>query len=121
MQESMDFEEVVNAAQSDSESSADKPKRGRGGKRGKSRERGKSHTSSKSRHDQDTVKNTCPHCKVFKRRLAHPNVPEAKCHWNPKRKCYRQRWVCDEMEIAFKPRHKFSADMGGYPNDSDNE
>ena len=121
MQESMDFEEVANAAQSDSESSADKHKRGCGSKRGESRECSKSHTHSKSRDDKDKVKNTCPHCKVFKCRLAHPNVPEAKCHWNPKRKCYRQRWICDEMEIVFKPRHKFSADMGGYPDDSDNE
>lgn len=121
MQESMDFEEVANAAHSDSESSGDKHKRGRGGKRGKSGERGKSRTGSRSRDNNDKVRNTCPHCKVFKRRLAHPNVPEAKCHWNPKRKCYRQRWICDEMEIVFKPRHKFSADMGGYPDDSDNE
>lgn len=121
MQESMDFEEVANAALSDSESSGDKHRRGRGGKRGKSGERGKSRTGSKSNDTNDKVRNTCPHCKVFKRRLAHPNVPEAKCHWNPKRKCYRQRWICDEMEIAFKPRHKFSADMGGYPDDGDNE
>jgi hypothetical protein len=42
----MDFEEVANAAQSDSESLADKHKRGRGGKRDKSRERGKSHTAA---------------------------------------------------------------------------
>eukprot|EP00804_Cyclotella_cryptica_P009005 CCRYP_003106-RA/>CCRYP_003106-RA protein AED:0.44 eAED:0.55 QI:0/0/0/0.8/1/1/5/0/886 len=76
----------------------------RGGQRGTPR--------SNSRHPP----NPCPHCKKFARRKPHPKTPEDRCFWNKRYKGYRGKWICDEMEIAYVPRHKFAADMGGYPN-----
>jgi hypothetical protein len=34
--------------------------------------------------------------------------------WNKKYKGYRFKSICDELEVAFKPRHIFSANLGGY-------
>ena len=34
--------------------------------------------------------------------------------WNKKYKGYRFKSICDELEVDFKPRHKFSSKMGGY-------
>jgi hypothetical protein len=40
--------------------------------------------------------------------------------WNKKYKGYRFKSICDELEVAFKPCHKFTADLGGYAEwDSD--
>eukprot|EP00804_Cyclotella_cryptica_P002760 CCRYP_009626-RA/>CCRYP_009626-RA protein AED:0.88 eAED:0.59 QI:0/0/0/0.5/1/1/2/0/290 len=36
-------------------------------------------------------------------------------------KGYRGKWICGEMEMVYVPRHKFTADMGGYPSDSDGD
>jgi hypothetical protein len=43
--------------------------------------------------------------------------------WNKKYKGYRFKSICDELEVEFKPRIKFLADLGGYAekNDSDSE
>eukprot|EP00804_Cyclotella_cryptica_P020584 CCRYP_003431-RA/>CCRYP_003431-RA protein AED:0.33 eAED:0.38 QI:0/0/0/1/1/1/3/0/626 len=79
----------------------------RGGQRGTQR--------SNSRHPP----NPCQHCKKFARRKPHPKTPEDRCFWNKRYKGYRGKWICDEMEIAYVPRHKFAADMGGYPSESD--
>jgi hypothetical protein len=81
----------------------------RGGQRGTQR--------SNSRHPP----NPCPHCKKFARRKPHPKTPEDRCFWNKRYKGYRGKWICDEMEIAYVPRHKFAADMGGYPSESDGD
>ncbi len=34
--------------------------------------------------------------------------------WNKKYKGYRFKVICNELEVDFKPRIKFSADLGGY-------
>ena len=81
----------------------------RGGQRGTQR--------SNSRHPP----NPCQHCKKFARRKPHPKTPEDRCFWNKRYKGYRGKWICDEMEIAYVPRHKFAADMGGYPSESDGD
>jgi hypothetical protein len=66
-----------------------------------------------------TRKNKCPPCKLFKRRKPHPNTPEDQCFWNKAWKGYRPGWVCRKMEVKYKPRHKFSSEMGGYISDSE--
>eukprot|EP00804_Cyclotella_cryptica_P025718 CCRYP_002922-RA/>CCRYP_002922-RA protein AED:0.80 eAED:0.39 QI:0/0/0/0.5/1/1/2/0/295 len=48
----------------------------------------------------------------------HPKTPEDRCFWNKRYKGYRGKWICGEMEIAYVPRHKFAADMGGYPSEA---
>ena len=34
--------------------------------------------------------------------------------WNKRYKGYRFKSVCDELEVAFKPRTKFTSALGGY-------
>jgi hypothetical protein len=58
-------------------------------------------------------KNPCPHCKKFYQIKPHC-VSKDKCMWNKKYKGYRLKSICDKLEVAFKPRHKFAADLGGY-------
>ncbi len=67
-------------------------------------------------------KNTCPHCKKYHRKKPHRVEPD-KCMWNKKYKGYRFKSICDELEVEFKPRIKFLADLGGYAekNDSDSK
>eukprot|EP00956_Cyclotella_meneghiniana_P038421 scaffold154279_cov36-Cyclotella_meneghiniana.AAC.1 len=90
--------------------------------RSKSRDRGNNGQGrSKSRDKAKGINNDCPGCKEFKRRKRHPNINNAKCFWNKKYKGFRPAWICQEMEIPYKGRHKFSSDMGGYPSDSEND
>ena len=63
--------------------------------------------------DDEPKKNTCPHCKKYHRKKPHCVEPD-KCMWNKKYKGYRFKSICDELEVDFKPRIKFSADLGGY-------
>ncbi len=58
-------------------------------------------------------KNTCPHCKKFHRIKPHC-VSKDRCMWNKKYKGYQFKSICDKLEVAFKPHHKFAADLGGY-------
>ena len=62
-------------------------------------------------------KSDCPHCKKFNQCRPQPNVPKDKCLWNKKNKGWRPRTVCDKLEVEFKPRSKFTAKLGGYPED----
>jgi hypothetical protein len=39
--------------------------------------------------------------------------------WNKKYKGYHFKSICDELEVDFKPRIKFSADLGGYAKKDD--
>lgn len=115
LQSNKDYEESAMAATSDSESS--------GGRKARSKSRGKK-TSRRGRSASrnsggDGERNKCPHCKKYKRKKAHPNTPESKCFWNKDYKGYRKDWICREMEMKYVPRHKFSAALGGYPEDSD--
>ena len=68
--------------------------------------------------DNKPKKNTCPHCKKYHRRKSHHVEPE-KCMWNKKYKGYRFKSICDELEVEFKPRIKFTADLGGYAEKED--
>jgi hypothetical protein len=78
------------------------------------RHRLKSHNNTR----QDYRDNPCPHCKKFKRYRQHPNISHDNCFWNKKYYGYRPKGMCNEMELRYKPHHKFTADLGGYPADS---
>jgi hypothetical protein len=58
-------------------------------------------------------KNTCPHCKKFHHKKPHRVEPD-KCMWNNKYKGYLLKSIYNELEVAFKPCHKFSTKLGGY-------
>ncbi len=72
----------------------------------------------KQKKDKDNKlkKNTCPHCKKFHCKKPHQVEPD-KCMWNKKYKGYHFKLICDELEVAFKPRHKFSAELGRYASE----
>jgi hypothetical protein len=63
--------------------------------------------------DDKPKKNTCPHCKKYHRKKSHCIEPD-KFMWNKKYKGYRFKSICNELEVVFKPRIKFTADLGGY-------
>jgi hypothetical protein len=63
--------------------------------------------------DDKPKKNTCPHCKKSRCKKPH-QVEPSKCMWNKKYKGYRFKSICNKLEVAIKPRHKFSAKLGGY-------
>ncbi len=54
----------------------------------------------------------CPHCKKFHRKKPRRVEPD-KCMLNKKHKGYRFKSICNELEVAFKPCHKFSKKLGG--------
>jgi hypothetical protein len=66
--------------------------------------------------DDKPKKNTCPHCKKFHHKKPHQIEPD-KCMWNKKYKGYRFELICDELEVALKPRHKFAAKLGRYASE----
>jgi len=68
--------------------------------------------------DDEPKKNMCPHCKKYHRKKPHRVEPD-KCTWNKKFKGYRFTSICDELEVDFKPRIKFSADLDGYAEKDD--
>jgi hypothetical protein len=106
-----DYSESAYAATSNSNLSKQRCKpRGRDCKF-KSRHGGckKDKKGAKKQHE----KNTCPHCKKFHHTKPH-RVSKNKCMWNKKYKRYRFKSTCNELEVAFKPCHKFTADLGGY-------
>jgi hypothetical protein len=39
--------------------------------------------------------------------------------WNKKYKGYRFKLICNELEVVFKPRIKFTTDLGGYADKDD--
>jgi hypothetical protein len=67
----------------------------------------------KKEKDDKPKKNTCPHCKKFHRKNPHQVEPD-KCMWNKKYKGYCFKSICNELEVAFKPCHKFLKESGGY-------
>jgi hypothetical protein len=75
----------------------------------------KSCKKKKKEKDKDIKpkKSTCPHCKKYHRKKSH-RVKLDKCMWNKKYKGYRFKSICNELEVAFKPRITFTADLGGY-------
>jgi hypothetical protein len=40
-------------------------------------------------------------------------------HVEQEYKVYRFKLICDELEVDFKPRIKFTADLGGYAEKED--
>ncbi len=112
-----DYSESAYAAMSDSDLSKEKCKPCGCDRKSKPRHgrREKDKRGAKKQHK----KNPCPHCKKFHRTKPH-RVSEDKCMWNKKYKGYWFKTICDEQEVAFKPCHKFTADLGGYAKwDSD--
>ncbi len=81
----------------------------------KKTKKSKSHEKKKKEKDKDKEpkKNTCPHCKKYHRKKSHWVEPD-KCMWNTKYKGYPFKLICNELEVAFKPRITFMADLGGY-------
>lgn len=110
-----DHEEEALAAQSDSDSSQSTRRSSKRSTRRDDR-RGRSKSRGRRRFDSDDVQDlpvTCPHCKKHKRKTAHPWLEESKCGWNPKYKGWRPEYICEKLEIDYKPKYKFSKDMGG--------
>ncbi len=113
-----DYTESAYSASSDSGSSEERHKsRERENKKAKkSKSRGKK-KKEKDKYDEPK-KNTCPHCKKYHHKKSHCVEPD-KCMWNKKYKGYRFKSICDELEVDFKPRIKFTADLGGYAEKED--
>ncbi len=107
---------------STSESSEEERKpRGRNCNKDKqSKSCGKQEKKKKKDNINAPAKNTCPHCKKFQRRKPHRVNPD-KCMWNKKYKGYHFKSICNELEVAFKPCHKFTAELGGYADKEDLE
>jgi hypothetical protein len=84
----------------------------------------KSHGKQEKKMKKDNIdvpaKNTCPHCKKFQCRKPHLVDPD-KCMWNKKYKGYHVKSICNKLKVAFKPRHKFTAELGGYADKEDSE
>ncbi len=64
-------------------------------------------------------KNDCPHCKRYGNRCPHLKTPHEKCFWNKEWKGWPPCPVCNELEVTFKPRSKFLAELGGLRNDDE--
>ena len=110
--------ETANAATSDSESSRETVRRDRYKRKDRKKDKEKKQEDrgkSKDRRRKNYKDNPCKHCRKFKRANVHPpGVGEDRCFWNKDYKGYRQKWVCEEMEMKYIPKHKFTAAMGGY-------
>jgi hypothetical protein len=113
-----DYTESAYGASSDSGSSEEKRKsrerEHKKAKKAKSREKKKKEKDK----DDEPKKNTCPHCKKYHRKKSH-RIELDKCIWNKKYMGYRFKSIYDELEIDFKPRIKFTADLGGYVEKDD--
>jgi hypothetical protein len=113
-----DCTESAYGATSDSGSSEERPKLHE--HENKKAKKSKSHNKQKKEKAKDDKpkKNTCPHCKNYHRKKSY-RVELDKCMWNKKYKGYRFKLICDELEVDFKPRIKFMADLGGYAKKED--
>jgi hypothetical protein len=114
-----DYSESAFGVSTDSDSSKDTRRAKAKSERDKKKKRDKKDKKKTKKKDEEWKKNDCPHCKKFHRKKPHKVEPE-KCMWNKKYKGYRFKSICDELEVEFKPRHTFSAELGGY-EDSDTD
>ena len=115
-----DYSESAFGVSTDSDSSKETRRAKAKSERDKKKKKDKKKDKKKSKKkDEEWKKNDCPHCKKFHRKKPHKVEPE-KCMWNKKYKGYRYKSICDELEVEFKPRHTFSAELGGY-EDSDTD
>ena len=115
---------TANAVTSDSDTSVERrrPRRRerkrdkKSSRRGQSARRRQADNDDDDSDDEQRKKNLkCKHCKKFGRTKKHLGLSPSKCHWNTKYKGYRPRNVCDQLGINFKPRIKFSPELGGFP------
>ena len=105
----------------DSDSSKDtRRSKSRGGRDKKKKKDKKKDKKKSKKKDEEWEKNDCQHCKKFHRKKPHKHIEPEKCMWNKKYKGYRFKSICDELEVEFKPRITFDAELGGYA-DSDTE
>ncbi len=113
-----DYTESAYGASSDSGSSEERRKSHE--RKNKKAKKPKSCGKKKKEKDKDDEpkKNTCPHCKKYHCRKSHHIKPD-KCMWNKKYKGYRFKSICNELKVDFKPRIKFTADLGGYAEKED--
>jgi hypothetical protein len=113
-----DYTESAYGASSDSGSSEErcKSRKHENKKTKKSKSRG--NKKKEKAKDDKPKKNTCLHCKKYHRKKSHHVKPD-KCTWNKKYKGYRFQSICDELKVDFKPRIKFTADLGGYAEKED--
>jgi hypothetical protein len=113
-----DHTESADGASSDSGSSEEccKSRKRKNMKAKKSRSRGKK--KKEKAKDDKPKKNTCPHCKKYHRKKSLRVEPD-KCMWNKKYKGYRFKLICNELKVDFKPRIKFTADLGRYAEKED--
>jgi hypothetical protein len=108
-----EYTESAYGASSDSGSSEERRKsRKREHKKPKKAKAREKKKKEKDKDDEPT-KNTCPHFKKYHRKMPHRFEPD-KCMWNKKYKGYRFKSIYDELEVDFKPRIKFLAELGGY-------
>jgi hypothetical protein len=121
MQQVHEYEEEANAVHSDSELSADTKK----SKSRKTRDRSNSPVGNK-RHGRgnsrrgEHERNKCRHCKPY-RRYSNARRDEKKCFYNKQWKGWCPGYVCEELEIKFKPKSKFTRAMCGVKDASDDE
>jgi hypothetical protein len=113
-----DYTESAYGASSDSGSSEERRKscKRKNKKTKKSKSCGKK--KKEKAKDDEPKKNTCPHCKKYHRKKSHHIEPD-KCMWNKKYKGYHFKSICFELKIDFKPRIKFTGDLGGYAEKED--
>jgi hypothetical protein len=74
------------------------------------------HRQQKKDKEDEPKKNACPHCKKFHCKKPYRVEPD-KCMWNRKYKGNHFKSICDKLEVAFNPCHKFSAKLGKYASE----
>ena len=122
MQQAHEYKEEANAIHSDSKSSIDTKKsksrkpRNRSTSPDGNRRRGRSNSRRGERE-----RNKCPHCKPYRRYANNSKHDEKKCYYNKQWKGWRPGYVCEELEMKFKPKSKFTRAMGGVKDASDDE
>jgi hypothetical protein len=107
MQQAHDYKEEAMAVQSDSDSSVSTKKSSKSAR--KTRERSNSpekcHGRSSSCHGE-RERNKRAHCKHYHHYAGKHD--ESKCYLNKKWKGWRPKYVCEELEIKFKSKSKFT-------------
>jgi hypothetical protein len=120
MQQAQEYEEEANGVQSDSETSADTKKSRSNRKRSTSPDGNRHRGRSNSRHGT-RERNKCPHCKAYRRYANNKYHDEKKCYYNKQYKGWRPGYVCEELELKFKPKSKFPRALGGVQDASDDD
>ena len=117
-----EYTKSANGATSKSKLSEKEPKPHRRNRKKdkRSKSRGKTEKKKKKDNNEAPSKNTCPNHNKIQRRKPH-RVDLDKCMWNKKYKGYRFKSICNKLDVAFKPCHLFTAEMGGYANMEDSE